>query len=726
MDLLAQLNEEQRLAVESTDGAVLVLAGAGSGKTRVLVYKIAHILATGRAAADEIIAVTFTNKAAGEMKQRVASLLGMEAPLARVGTFHSLCLRLLRREAHRLGYADGFQVCDTEDALRLIKDCIKSESLDEESLPPRDALRRISGAKNKAISPEEASRRWKLPPAAAAARLYAAYEDRLRRMNAMDFDDLILNVLRLFKEHPDRAALWSGACRYLLVDEYQDTNPPQYELIRALSAAHGNLSVVGDEDQAIYRFRGADIGNILSFKEDFPGAEVIKLTRNYRSTGAILEAANSLVRHNKRRIGKELWTREGKGGKPRFTVLPGDREEATFVLGEIARRRGDRDSNETGILYRTNAQSRLFEEALVRAGIPYRIYGSVRFYERREIRDLLAYLRLALNPSDDVSFRRVLNTPTRGLGGAAVEAIETAARAGATSLREGLAAALRAEALPKRAAAPAAAFLGLIDGLRQDASKVSAAELLRSVIVETDYEAWVRKAESEEAESRLENVDQLVAAAGEASDSGGLQEFLDRSALVNDTDDVKGAGGPSLMTLHSAKGLEFDSVFLVGMEEGLLPHSRTLEAEEEIEEERRLCYVGLTRARSALHLTAAAQRRLYGEPAPTTISRFVAEIGEDQLAADAYAFGRREHHSARETTGDVALGDEDIDWTEADGDRPAGFRPGLRVRHASFGIGEVLQVEPARGGQKLTVRFQGGRVRKLMTPYARLTALPPR
>ncbi len=726
MDFLGQLNEEQRLAVERTDGAVLVLAGAGSGKTRVLGPKIAHILGTGRAAPDEIVAVTFTNRAAAEMKHRVTSLLGLDAPLSRVGTFHSLCLRLLRREAHRLGYREGFQVSDTDVSLKLVKECMKSESLDEGGLAPRDVLRRISGAKNAALSPEEAARRWRLHPGPAAARLYAAYEERLRRMNAMDFDDLILNVLRLFRDHPDRAALWSGTCRYLLVDEYQDTNPPQYELIRALSAVHGNISVVGDEDQAIYRFRGADIGNILSFQDDFPGAEVIKLTRNYRSTGAILDAANSLVRHNKRRIGKDLWTNEGRGPKPRLDVLRGDREEAAFVVGRLARWLHDGDAVEAAILYRTNAQSRLFEEALVRAGIPYRIYGSVRFYDRREIRDLLAYLRLAVNPYDDVSFRRVLNTPARGLGGTAMTAIEAAAVSGGTSLWEGLSAVVKGGLLPRRSAEPAAALLRLLGGLREDASRVGAADLLRGVIVETDYEAWLTKTDGEDAEDRIENLDQLVAAAAEASEGGGVQEFLDRAALVNDTDDVKGVEGPGLMTLHSAKGLEFDAVFLVGMEEGLLPHSRTLDAEDEVEEERRLCYVGMTRARKALQLTAAAERRLYGEPTPTSLSRFIAEIGEEHLESGASGFEGRRLRSARAGRREIGLGDEDVDWADAGSDEPSGFRPGLRVRHDAFGIGEVLRVEPSRGGQKLTVRFQGGRVRKLMTPYARLTALPPR
>jgi DNA helicase-2/ATP-dependent DNA helicase PcrA len=722
MDLLSHLNEEQRLAVEKTDGAVLVLAGAGSGKTRVLVYKMAHILESGRAEPDELVAVTFTNRAAGEMKERVAALLGTNAPLARVGTFHSLCLRMLRREAHRLGYRDGFQVFDTDDSLKLVKECIKEESADEDSLAARAVLRRISAAKNRGLSPEDVESQWMVHPGPSAARVYAAYEKDLRRMNAMDFDDLILNVLRLFEQHPDRAKLWSGTCKYLLVDEYQDTNPPQYRLVRALSAVHGNLSVVGDEDQAIYRFRGADIGNILSFKDDFPDADVIKLTRNYRSMGAILDAANSLVKHNKRRIGKDLWTPEGRGETAKFSLLPGDREEATFIQNQLVRWQQDADLSQAAVLYRTNAQSRLFEEALVRAGVHYRIYGSVRFYERKEVRDLMAYLRLAVNPDDDVSFKRVVNLPSRGIGSAAMTAIEAAARAGGTNLWEGLVAALKGGRLPKRAAASAEAFRTLMEGLRQDASKVSAADLLRSVIAEIDYETWLRRLDGEEAESRLENVDQLVVAAEEASTEGGLQAFLDRTALVSDTDEAKGTGGANLMTLHSAKGLEFDAVFLVGMEEGLLPHSRTMESDEEVEEERRLCYVGMTRARRLLHMTAASRRRLYGEPMNTQLSRFLDEIGDEQLQKDLSRIERFTRPAPIHVRRETALGEEDIDWP-VDDDEEGSFRVGARVRHANFGIGEVLQVEPARGGQKLTVKFPGGRIRKLMTPYARLTAV---
>ncbi len=715
MNLLRDLNEQQRRAVDQTEGPVLVLAGAGSGKTRVLVYRIAHILASGKAGPDEIVAVTFTNKAADEMKDRVGRLLGGRSVPGRVGTFHSICLRILRREAARLGYRDGFQVFDTDDSVRLVRECLKASSSADSIPSARDLLRRISSAKNRGLSPEEAAQRWHRHLAEDLAPVYAAYQNGLRRMNAMDFDDLILNVLRLFEEHPDRRELWAGLCRYLLVDEYQDTNPPQYRLIRSLSSVHQNLCVVGDEDQSIYRFRGAEIGNILSFQDDFPDATVLKLTRNYRSTGAILDAANSLVRNNVRRIGKELWTAAGRGETARFTLLPGDREEAAFILRKILEWRAEEALEDAAVLYRTNAQSRLFEEALVREGIPYRIFGSVRFYDRREVRDLMAYLKLAANTADDISFRRVVNLPPRGIGATAMRAIESAARVARASLYDGLASALESGTLPARASASARSFREIVEGLRGRLADANPGDLLRDLALEIGYEAYLRKMDEGEADSRLENVDQLITAAKETAAGDGLQAFLDRASLVSETESVQGDAGVNLMTLHSAKGLEFGAVFVVGLEEGLLPHLRTLGDEEEIEEERRLCYVGMTRAERRLQMTAADWRRIRGEPARTRVSRFIAEIDEDHLVRERPAASRS--WTVRE---EVALGEEDLS-DHPDDDDGNGIRVGVRVRHDMFGVGEVLGVEPARGAQKLTVKFRGGRIRTLLAPPARLT-----
>jgi len=723
MDLSKDLNDQQIRAVEEGDGAVLVIAGAGSGKTRVLVHRIAHILRAGRASPDEIVAVTFTNKAASEMRARVAAILGGGESPGRVGTFHSLCLRMLRREALRLGYKEGFQVCDSDDSLKLIRQCLKESSLQDSAASPREFLRRISSAKNRGLSPEQVELEWPGEAGRDHAKLYESYQAGLSRMNAMDFDDLILNVLRLFSEHPDRLELWSGTCRHLLVDEYQDTNPPQYRLLRSLCSVHRNIFVVGDEDQAIYRFRGADIGNILSFKDDFPGAAVLKLTRNYRSVGSILKAANSLVRNNRQRMGKELWTTAGDGDRVRFSLLPGDREEAAFVVDRILDWRRAEALEDAAVLYRTNAQSRLIEEALVRARVPYQIFGSVRFYDRKEIRDLLAYLRLAVNPADDISFRRVLNVPSRGLGEAALMAVESASRGREVPLSEALERALQSGLFPARGRKAAEEFRDVLVRLREAAGRSSLADLLASLIREIGYEDYFRRTEPDAADGRMENVAQLVAAAAEADGAEGLQEFLDRVSLVSDVDSAAGSGGVNLMTLHTAKGLEFGAVFLVGLEEGLLPHARTFDEEDGVEEERRLCYVGMTRAARRLHLTAAATRRLYGEPAATKLSRFLDEIGEENMAADMTGAAQgplppRRRALARETD----LGDEDLSRHPED-DEPGWFRVGADVQHDQFGVGKVMEVEPARGGQKLTIRFRGGRTRKLLTPYARLTVL---
>jgi len=718
----SELNDQQIRAVEQGDGPVLVIAGAGSGKTRVLVHRIAHVLRAGKASPDEIVAVTFTNKAASEMKERVAAIVGGGEAPSRVGTFHSLCLRMLRREASRIGYKDGFQVFDTDDSLKLVRECLKQESLQDSGASPREFLRRISSAKNRGISPSQAESYWPGPGGWDHAKIYEAYQAGLGRMNAMDFDDLILNVLRLFAEHPERLELWAGTCRYLLVDEYQDTNPPQYRLVRSLSSIHGNLFVVGDEDQAIYRFRGADIGNILSFKDDFPGATVLKLTQNYRSTGSILKAANNLVRNNTQRIGKDLWTSSGDGERVRLTVLPGDREEAAFIVDRLAEWSRASALEDAAVLYRTNAQSRLIEEALVRARVPYQIFGSVRFYDRREIKDLLAYLRLAVNPSDDVSFRRVFNVPTRGLGGAALMAVEAAARSRGLTLFDGLEAALADGILPARSRESAKEFRDTILKLRDSAGKLPLSELLASLVAGIGYEEYIRRAQPDDADARMENVAQLVAAGAEAEGAEGLQEFLDRITLISDVENVSGSSGVNLMTLHTAKGLEFGAVFLVGMEEGLLPHARTFEEEDGLEEERRLCYVGMTRAARKLHLTAAATRRLYGEPSATRLSRFLEEIGEENLDADASRAAQRTAPARRKRSHprEVELGEEDVDWGHDDD--TGWFRVGASVQHDQFGVGKVIEVEAAKGGQKLTIKFRGGRTRKLLTPYARLTA----
>ncbi|HET9480359.1 MAG TPA: UvrD-helicase domain-containing protein, partial [Candidatus Polarisedimenticolia bacterium] len=739
-DLLSQLNEQQREAVLTTEGPVLVLAGAGSGKTRVLTYRLAWLIRSLGIDPHGLVAVTFTNKAAQEMKSRIASLLQGDPGGLRMGTFHSLCLRMLRVEAERLGYSRDFVVFDTADQTAVIREVAADLRLDTERFPPRALLHRISSARNRFVLPEEIAAALKDPQSDVALRAWEAYAKRLRSINAMDFDDLILNVLALFREHPGIERKYRERTQYLLVDEYQDTNRSQYELVRSLSAATRNLCVVGDDAQSIYRFRGADIGNILRFNEDYSDAKVVKLTRNYRSTGRILKAAGNVIRRNRGRIEKELWTENPEGAAITWLQAATDRDEAAFVADQIrALRRGPdgHDLSDIALLYRTNAQSRLLEEALLRAGLPYRIYGGLRFYDRKEIKDLMAYLRLAANPADDVSLRRVLNVPPRGLGKVTLESLEEAARAEGIGLLASLEKAA-VQTPPSRASRSLKGLVDLLAALRRMAAEeAGTSAILGELVRRLDYQEYLKRAEPGDAESRLENVGQLVAAAQEreAAGQGTLQEFLDGAALVSDVESVTGDTGVNLMTLHCAKGLEFPVVFMVGMEENLFPHVRSMQAadNEEIEEERRLCYVGMTRAMRRLILSCAAQRRSFGSMMMNEPSRFVAELGAgmlDDISPDwrtsygspgAQAGWPRRGEGSRSRPAGPGLGDEDISDHPPDDEGGEGrLRAGMRVYHAQFGYGTVEDVEGAGDRQKATVRFPGLGRKKLMTRFAKL------
>ncbi|HKY32676.1 MAG TPA: UvrD-helicase domain-containing protein [Candidatus Polarisedimenticolia bacterium] len=743
--ILSSLNPEQRQAVLAVEGPVLVLAGAGSGKTRVLTSRAAWLIRTGAARPEEIVAVTFTNKAAGEMKGRIAALLDGDPGGIRMGTFHSICLRILRVEAGRLGYRPDFVVYDTADQTAVMKEVVADLRLDPDRWPARALLHRISAVRNRLVLPGEIGAALRDPHGDAAARAWEAYSRRLLAGNAMDFDDLILNVLELFRRFPEVEARHRERTRFLLVDEYQDTNRPQYLLVSSLSAATRNLCVVGDDAQSIYRFRGADIGNILRFQEDYPDARVVMLTRNYRSTGRILEAAGQVIRRNRGRIDKELWTENPAGDRITYIQTPTDRDEALFVASQVRSLRGGeghRAQDDMAVLYRTNSQSRLIEEAFMSAGIPYRIHGGLRFYDRKEIKDLMAYLRLAVNPDDDVSLRRVINVPTRGIGRTTLDRLEESARAGGISLH----AAAAAEAAQEPPARWTRALRGLLDLLAHVKARAAEGEplpsLLMDLIGKLHYADHLERTEPGDAESRLENVEQLVAAAQEreAAGEGGLQAFLDGAALVSDVESVSGDAGVHLMTLHCAKGLEFPVVFMVGMEENLFPHARSKDAAdpEEIEEERRLCYVGMTRAMERLIVSCAAQRRAFGSMMMNEPSRFVAEMrSEGDLVNDLSAAWR----SAREPgwssggasyagygrpparrSASASLGDEDVSRhpDEEEGEPASALRAGMRVYHERFGYGEVEGVEGSGEKQKASVRFPGWGVKKLMTHYARL------
>jgi len=745
--LLDQLNEQQRKAVSATDGPVLVIAGAGSGKTRVLTFRTAWLIRGLGVPPDEIVAVTFTNKAAQEMKGRIAELLDGDPSGIRMGTFHALCLRVLRADAARLGYGRDFTVFDTADQTALMKEVVSELKLDPERFPPRAILHRVSAARNRFVRPEEIQAALDDPASdGVVSRAAAQYAARLRASNAMDFDDLILNVLALFREHPDIERKYRDRTRYLMVDEYQDTNRSQYELVTALSAGTRNLCVVGDDAQSIYRFRGADIGNILRFNEDYPDATTVHLTRNYRSTARILAAADNVIRHNRGRIEKELWTENPEGELITYLQTLTDRDESGFVAEQIrALRRGPdgHDLSDMAVLYRTNAQSRLVEEALVKAGIPYRIYGGLRFYDRKEIKDLLAYLRLVMNPADDMSLKRIINVPPRGLGKVTLDLLEEEARAEGGSLYDALGRAA-VQTPPARWSRAGKALVDLLADLRQRAAGGEpVSSLVRDLVQRLEYQAHLRKSEPGDVESRIENVQQLIAAAQEreAAGDGDLGAFLDGTALVSDIESVTGDTGVNLMTLHCAKGLEFPVVFLVGMEENLFPHVRSVLAadNEEIEEERRLCYVGMTRAKERLFLSSARERRAFGSVTSNEPSRFIGEIGVGllrDLSADwmAAAPARAQETWRRYSTfrrpsaaaGGTALGDEDISATPDDDAvrTNAGLRVGMKVYHIKFGYGEIESLEGAGDKQKATVRFSGFGRMKLMTQYANLQRLP--
>ena len=762
---LAALNPRQLEAVTQTEGPLLVLAGAGSGKTRVITYRIVHLLLDHGVPPANVIAVTFTNKAAGEMRGRIESLLweagvaasrpfsgfGYWAPSSGwIGTFHSLCLRILRQDGERIGLARGFAVLDSDDQLSLVKRLLREEEAEDATGNARATLGWISRHKNALHNPDHAARMATNPEAKQRARVYAAYQDALRKANAADFDDLLVRTLELFDDHPEVAGHYAERCRYLLVDEYQDTNRPQYLLVRALSSVHGNVCVVGDEDQSIYRFRGAEIRNILDFEKDHPGAAVVKLEENYRSTGTILDAAGAVVARNVARKGKVLWTKNGRGEPIDLFHAPDDRAEAEWVsqrLRELAR---ETAWDQLAILYRTNAQSRQFEETFRRDRIPYQVVGAVGFYERKEVKDLLAYLKLLANPSDDISFRRIVNTPARGIGDTTVAAIEELAAGRGLPLLLASHLALEQSRVGPRATRPLREFLDLIEelALRAEAKSGSVAALVDGLIKRLDFENHLERTNPGQGADRMENVRALVSAAVEyeeetaEGESGGLTGFLDRSALVSDADEIGRERGVTLMTAHLAKGLEFDAVFLPGLEENLFPHARAAQASEDLEEERRLLYVAMTRARKRLFLSHAGFRRLRGELLPNPPSRFLEEVPKELLRevlgpglgflgrgpwAAREEKDREERWSASGSSAARAIARKPVPAPAAvaktEGPRPieAGAYPvGATVKHPMFGTGKVVGSEGSGPSLKLTIHFVQHGAKKILPAYTQL------
>ncbi|HEV8198747.1 MAG TPA: UvrD-helicase domain-containing protein [Candidatus Polarisedimenticolia bacterium] len=744
-ELLSSLNPQQREAVQHVEGPLLIVAGAGSGKTRVIVHRLAWILAHRLAAPHEVVAVTFTNKAAGEMKERVDELVGADHGGALVSTFHSYCLRLLRRYGPRIGYGSDFLVYDEADQQSLMKDCLETLGIDEETFPPRQARSRISDAKNRGLDPEGLRAEALGMRDEQTAKLFALYQERLAAANAMDFDDLIGQVLRLFDEHPDVRQEVASRVRYLLVDEYQDTNPPQYRLIRHLASVHGNVCAVGDPDQSIYKFRFADIKNILSYEDDFPGTHLIKLEQNYRSTNNILSAATALVRHNRSRIDKELWSEAPAGEPIDLMIAADDRGEADRVVQEVrSLRRGGQNPESMAILYRTNAQSRLLEEALTRAGIPYVMIGGTRFYDRKEVRDLLAYLRLLLNPKDDASLRRILNVPARDIGKTTLEVVQDTTRRDRLPLLEAVEK-LAAEGpraapsdsgrtLTTRAQKALQGFVDLLRDLREAARDLPPSRLVARIVSRVRFEEHLAATSPGDAQARIENLQELAnAVAAYDGMEGGLTAFLDRTALLSETDNTQGSSGVRMMTLHSAKGLEFDTVFIVGVEEELCPHLRAAENEADLEEERRLLYVGMTRARKRLLLSRAETRFQFGQQRTTEPSRFLQEIPRTLLRVQTAEAVERWARSPRpvrrfERSPAPAVPRSGAFWTPDPGGGeaptpPSAFSLGCKVHHAEYGVGTVIGIEGAGDQQKVTVSFSIVGSKKFLPRFARLERL---
>jgi DNA helicase II / ATP-dependent DNA helicase PcrA len=715
--LLEGLNAPQRQAVLHEEGPLLVLAGAGSGKTRVLTHRIANLIRTGKARPGEILAITFTNKAAQEMRERVEMLVGPRTRAMWVMTFHSACARLMRAEADKLGYTRTFTIYDESDSLRLVKRVADELEIDTKRYAPRGLKRQISDAKN--IGLDAAGYREQVSSffEQTAADVYQLYEKRIHAMNAMDFDDLLLRSVNLFELFPDVRQRYSNQFRQILVDEYQDTNRTQYRFLELLAEEHRNLMVVGDEDQSVYRFRGADIRNILDFQKDFPDAEVIRLEQNYRSTQPILSVANAIIQNNRERLGKNLWTDIDKGDLPVIRELEDEHAEARYVAGEVERLVDEGMSrDEIAVFYRTNAQSRVLEDTLVRYGVSYQVIGGTKFYDRAEIKDALAYLTFLTNPSDAVAFGRVVNSPKRGIGDTTQARILNHANTVGEVVWE---IALRPDIVPGLGTAAVKAvsrFMSIMERLQERVDSAGVAELLEETLQETGYLDALRAERTIEAEGRIENLEELVSVAREyeaTSEEPSVEEFLQQVALFSEQDNLKSDEGiVTLMTIHNAKGLEFPVVFLIGMEDGVFPHMRSIEAGD-VEEERRLAYVGITRAKQKLYLTYARQRSLYGGSEWNLPSRFLdeipAELAERQ-ASEQRTFGRPAAPTRWSDTPNAPARREPTPG--------ATFRIGEDVVHARFGDGVVTGVEP---GGVVMVRFASdGSEKKLMADYAPL------
>ncbi|WP_278999595.1 DNA helicase PcrA [[Clostridium] scindens] len=740
MSIYDTLNEQQKEAVLHTEGPLLILAGAGSGKTRVLTHRIAYLIEEQGVNPWNILAITFTNKAAGEMRERVDKLVGFGAESIWVSTFHSTCVRILRRHIDLLGYDNNFTIYDSDDQKTLMKDVCKLLQIDTKIFKERALLSTISHAKDELITPEEFRIRAEGDfSQKKIAEVYEEYEKQLRANNALDFDDLLVKTVQLFQTQADMLEYYQERFRYIMVDEYQDTNTVQFELIRLLASKYRNLCVVGDDDQSIYKFRGANIKNILNFEHVFEDAKVIKLEQNYRSTSNILNAANAVIRNNRGRKDKTLWTDNGDGEKLEFRQFDTAYDEAEYIVGDIREHvdRGECTYNDNAILYRTNAQSRIFEEKFVNANIPYKIVGGINFYARREIKDLLSYLKTVDNGQDDLAVRRIINVPKRGIGLTSINRVQEYAVRHEVGFYE----ALRAvDLIPNigRGASKLESFVALIEHFKTDAQEMSISRLMKEIIEETGYVESLEAEDSEEAEARIENIDELMSkivayedTCEEMNEPSTLSRFLEEVALVADIDSLdENSDYVVLMTLHSAKGLEFPHVYLAGLEDGIFPSYMTITADdpEEVEEERRLCYVGITRAEKALTLTCARRRMIRGETQYNKMSRFLKEIPMELLSTGAVFEKEKEEPAKQAAYMQARQAFRTKAFTAPKPARqfgtPAGDGPGYgvgdRVRHMKFGEGTVTAIVEGGRDYEVTVDFDGPGTKKMFATFARL------
>lgn len=733
-NLLTGLNREQQQAVKATDGPLLIMAGAGSGKTRVLTHRIAYLLAEKGVAPWNVLAITFTNKAAREMRDRIDKLVGPEASDIWISTFHSMCVRILRRDIDRVGISRNFTILDDSDQLTVIKNILKERNVDPKKFEPRALLSSISSAKNELLSSADYAKQITPgePFEKMVSDVYKDYQSRLLKNNALDFDDLIMTTIRLFERVPEVLEFYQRKFQYIHVDEYQDTNKAQYKLVNMMASRLKNLCVVGDSDQSIYRWRGADIANILSFEKDYANAQVILLEQNYRSTQNILKAANAVIENNLQRKAKNLWTNNDQGSHISYYRAVTEQDEAYFVAKKIREdvQKRTRDYSKFAVLYRTNAQSRVVEEVFLKSGIPYKIVGGTKFYDRKEIKDLLAYLRLIANPDDEISFARIINVPKRGIGAASIDKIVNYGRMHDLSLGEVLER-IDLVGLTGKTAKMVEEFYKNLNGWVQMQEYLSVTELVEDVLERTGYREALKNDRTLESEGRLENLNEFLSVTQsfeEQSEDKSLVAFLTDLALVADIDrvDEQGNSGEEviMMTMHAAKGLEFPVVFILGLEEGIFPHLRALMDETEMEEERRLAYVGITRAEEELYLTNAQSRTLYGRTNVNAESRFIREIPQDLIEplhkvpkqrtlpkASPVRAASAPVRSTVQTPNLQATGGERMDW-----------KPGDRASHGKWGIGTVVSVKGAGDGKELDIAFPSPTgIKRLLAKFAPIT-----